>query len=277
MPPDHKDNLVALNTLTDFQSRKQAAFHDFVHQFDPVQFALEVLGFSPDPVQAQLMHTQHRRVIVNCSRQWGKSTTAAAIAAHRLIHGPDNSLSIVISPSARQSGELIRKVAAFLSRTGVKIKGDGDNDISILHPNGSRIVGLPGRDHTTRGFSAVSLLIIDEASRVTDTVYRAVRPMLTASNGRLFLLSTPYGKRGFFFNEWMRAAQSENSPIPWTRVSVPASLCQRLAPELLEEEKIALGENFFNQEYNCEFLDTQDQSFPYSLVYGAFSKEVEPI
>ncbi len=68
--------------------------------------------------------------------------------------------------------------------------------------NGSRIVSLPGTEGTVRGFSGVALLIVDEASRVDDALYHAVRPMLAVSHGKLVLLSTPWGKRGFFYREW---------------------------------------------------------------------------
>ena len=64
-------------------------------------------------------------------------------------------------------------------------KGDGDNEISIAFPNGSRIVGLPGNEATARGFSAVSLLVVDEAARVDDDLYRAIRPMVAVSSGDL--------------------------------------------------------------------------------------------
>jgi hypothetical protein len=58
----------------------------------------------------------------------------------------------------------------------MRAKGDGDNTISLEFPNQSRIVGLPGNETTTRGFSAVSLLLVDEASRVSDDLYKAIRP-----------------------------------------------------------------------------------------------------
>jgi hypothetical protein len=51
------------------------------------------------------------------------------------------SLTLVVSPSARQSGELVRRAAGFASRLGITPKGDGDNEISLGFPNGSRIVG----------------------------------------------------------------------------------------------------------------------------------------
>ena len=112
------------------------------------------------------------------------------------------SLTLVVSPSARQSGEFLRKASAFVQRLGVKPKGDGDNEISLALPNRARIVGLPGNEATVRGFSAVSLLLVDEASRVNDELYMAVRPMLAVSGGRLWLMSTPFGKRGFFYEAW---------------------------------------------------------------------------
>jgi Terminase-like family. len=137
------------------------------------------------------------RGILNCSRQWGKSTTIAAKAVHRAscVAG---SLILAVSPSARQSGEFLRKAETFVRKLGIRPRGDGDNQISILFPNGSRIVGLPGLEATVRGFSAVSLLLIDEAARVPDEMYKAVRPMLAVSNGDLWLMSTPAGRRGFF-------------------------------------------------------------------------------
>jgi len=92
----------------------------------------------------------------------------------------------------------VRKAAGFARRLGMRTKGDGTNEMSLQFPNGSRIVGLPGSEETIRGFSAVSLLLVDEASRVADELYMAVRPMLAASSGALWLMSTPCGKRGFF-------------------------------------------------------------------------------
>jgi hypothetical protein len=71
--------------------------------------------------------------------------------------------------------------------------------------NGSRIVALPGSEATVRGYSGAALLVVDEASRVADDLYFAIRPMLAVSGGRLVALTTPYGKRGWFYDEWTSA------------------------------------------------------------------------
>jgi len=231
-------------------------------------FARNVLGFIPDELQAQVLDCYADRVILNCTRQWGKSTVCAAKAVH-LAYCEPGSLILVASPSARQSSEFVRKAALFLRKLAIKPRGDGDNDISLALPNGSRIVGIPGIEATVRGFSSVSLMLVDEASRVPDELYRALRPMLAVGGGSLWLLSTPYGKRGFFYNEW---ANGENS---WTRFRIPATDCPRIAASFLEQERRALGPRYFAQEYMCEFHATNDALFNEAQVRRAITGDSE--
>jgi hypothetical protein len=117
---------------------------------DAVEFARTRLGVEPDEKQAEVLRSEAKRGMLNCTRQWGKSTIAAAKAVHRAYTRP-KSLVLVASPSYRQSGE-------FVAMLDIEVCGDGDNDVSLAFPNGSRIVGLPGVEGTVRGFSAVSML-----------------------------------------------------------------------------------------------------------------------
>src|SRR5690348_10304591 len=107
------------------------------------------LKFKPDSMQAYVLETHRRKGLLNCCRQWGKSTLGAAMAVHQAYNKPD-SLALVISPSARQSGEFVRKAARFLENLDIEPKGDGDNEMSLLLPNKARIVGLPGNEVTVR-------------------------------------------------------------------------------------------------------------------------------
>ena len=61
-------------------------------------------------------------------------------------------------------------------------------------------MGLPANEATVRGFSAVSLMVVDEAARVPDDLYEAVKPMLAVTDGALWLMSTPFGRRGFLLS-----------------------------------------------------------------------------
>jgi hypothetical protein len=243
-----------------------------VHWIAPsaAQWARERLGFSPDAIQTRVLNSSAKRGVLNCTRQWGKSTVAAAKAVHQAC-AEAGSLTIVISPTARQSGEFVRKASVFAARLGIRPQGDGDNEISLMFPSGSRIVGLPGSEATVRGFSAVSLLLVDEASRVSDGLYLAVRPMLAVSEGAMWLMSTPYGRRGFFYETW------EHGGPEWERVRVTAAECPRIQPAFLAEERRAMGERWFRQEYECEFSETAEGVFDGNTLERAFSEEFKPI
>ncbi len=199
------------------------------------EFALRKLDFEADEVQRAVLDSRAKRGILCWSRQLGKSTVVAAKAVHRAWTAPGATI-LVASPSERQSGEFVRKAAAFLQLLGVKRRGDGDNATSLALPNGSRIVGLPGTEGTVRGFSAVSMLLIDEAARVPDAVYHSLRPMRAVGNGDLWLLSTPYGKRGFFYMKRGRMAGPSGS---WHMAR--GTGCPRIAAAFLEEERRTMG------------------------------------
>jgi hypothetical protein len=150
-------------------------------------------------------------------------------------------------------------------------RGDGDNTSSLLLPNKSRIIGLPGTEGTVRGFSAVSLILIDEAARVDDDMYKALRPMLAVGKGDLWLMSTPYGRRGFFYETWSHGSAE------WKRVTVAATDCERIPAEFLEEERREMGSLWFQQEYLCQFVDSGANLFGRDTVEAALNDDVVPI
>lgn len=141
-------------------------------------------------------------------------------------------------------------------------------------PSRPRIT-LPGSEKTIRGFSGAALLLVDEAARVDDALYFAVRPMLAVSGGSLVMLSTPYGKRGVFYEEWTREPGGDNSA--WERYEVSASECPRISEAFLEEEREALPPWVYRQEYECSFEETDDQVFATDLIDSAVSPDVTPL
>ncbi len=236
---------------------------------DRVAFARE-LDIEPDPWQVELLRTDSRQVLLNCSRQSGKSTMAAILALHQALYHP-RSLVLVLAPALRQSQELFSKVSAFYRTLGRPVPAHGDRKLALELGNASRIVTLPGSERTVRGFSGASLLLLDEASRVDDGLYHAIRPMLAVSGGRLMMLSTPYGKRGVFHSSWTGGASE------WRRFEVPAARVPRISPEFLEEERAALPDFVFRQEYECSFEETEDQVFSTDIVDRAITTEVKPL
>jgi len=236
---------------------------------DRVLFA-QALGIDLDPWQAAFITSTSKRDLLNCSRQAGKSTAAAVLALHEALHSPD-SVTVLVSPSQRQSSELFRKVVEFRNLLPAAPDLLEDNRLSMHVRGGGRVLSLPGSEATIRGISAVTLLVEDEAARVDDDLYRTVRPMLAVRNGRLVLMSTPFGKRGHFHHEWSDGGDG------WKRVRVPATEVPRISPGFLEEERAALGDWWYRQEYLCDFVEAEDAFFLEADVRNAITVDVQPL
>ncbi len=155
---------------------------DLAFALDPPRL-MAAAGITPDPWQSDLLKSQAKQHLLLCTRQAGKSTTTAALALwEALYHAP--ALVLLLSPSLRQSQELFKKVVDFYHATAGPVPVAEESALRLSLVNGSRIIALPGSEATIRGYSGVRLLVIDEASRVDDGLYYAVRPMLAVSGGR---------------------------------------------------------------------------------------------
>jgi hypothetical protein len=230
---------------------------------------MEFANLPPDQWQNQVLTSDMEQILLLCSRQVGKSTVAGALAMRSAILQP-GAVILLLSPSLRQSGELFRKVLSYFNALKRPLAVTAESALRIEFANGSRIVSLPGDESTIRGFSGVTLLVIDEAARVEDSLYRAVRPMLAVSRGRLVALSTPFGQRGWFFDSWQSAEE-------WERVKVTADECPRIDPAFLASERRELGERWYRQEYMCSFEDTIDAVFSAEDIRAAMSDDVKPL
>ena len=249
------------------RSRRQEIPTDPV-ELDPVEFARSV-GMDPDEWQRRALRSEAARVLMNCSRQSGKSTVAGVLALHKALTTP-GTLALILAPAERQAKELFSKVAEMYRAIGHPIPADSYRKLGVELTNRSRIEALPGTEKTVRGSSGVDLLIVDEAARVADELYYSVRPMLAVSNGRLMMLSTPFGKRGVFYEEWTEGTG-------WERYTVTAAECPRIPASFLAEEREALGQWWYAQEYECRFMEAVDSVFTTELIEAALSDEVAPL
>jgi hypothetical protein len=229
-------------------------------------------GITPDAWQSDLLRSSARQMILNCSRQSGKSTISAVLAVHEAVYTP-GSLTLLLAPSLRQSTELFRKVkdifVALQSPYTPQIIEESSLRLEL--DNFSRIVSLPGTEATVRGFSSVGLLVVDEAAVCDDALFYSIKPMLAISNGRIILLSTPRGRRGFFFDTWTSGAGD------WHRTRITAQECPRISAEWLANEKRTMPDFWFRQELECEFVESIVSVFSYDDIERATSSDVKPL
>ena len=223
---------------------------------------MRAAGLDPDPWQVGYLRSQSRRILLNVHRQSGKTTTTSFKALHHAISGRRR-LVLVVSPGIRQSGILFEKVREAYRVIESAFPARKITELQLHLDNGSRIISLPGKEQTIRGYSGPTLIIIDEAARVPDALYYALRPMLATSNGQLIAMSTPWGRRGFFFTAW-------HSSESWERYRLTADENPRISQAFLAEERVAFGEWWYAQEYGCEFRDADEQFFSSAAIERLF-------
>lgn len=240
-----------------------------IERLDPVPWAERVSGATLDDWQADVLRGGHERVILNVHRQGGKSTVAALLGLHVATTEP-GALVLLLSPTQRQSGELLHTVAGLYGADESAIETDAQSALKLELANGSRILSLPGQERTVRGYSGVRLLIVDEGSRVPDALWHVVTPMLAVSGGSTIVMSTPWGRRGFFWREWDQGQD-------WQRVKFKAEQCPRITSEFLARERASMPGWVYRQEYECEFLDPEDAVFSHERIMAALSDDVAPL
>jgi hypothetical protein len=233
--------------------------------WDAASFAEDRLGFVPDPWQRQLLRSTSPWVLLNCSRQSGKSTTTAIVALHQAVYDPG--LVLCVSPSLRQSRELFAKIISFLKNLQPVEPLVEDNKSSCELVNGSRIVSLPGDPDTVRGYSAPKLVISDEAAYIPDAMVAAIAPMLAVGGGRQIDMSSPNGRRGHFYESWQYGEGAE-------RIRIIGRECPRIDPDFLERMRKKLGPMLFAQEFEGEFIDADTSAFSTQLIEQALVDEL---
>jgi hypothetical protein len=253
-----------------------------MHSMYPSKWAREICGWTPDYQQAQFLDLDRSDVMLNWCRQSGKTTTTAYRVAHSTIFRP-NHQTLVVSATQRQAGILQRRTLAIIHKAQSSSKWRKVKDVqvpsdpmdlnsevircsvlSLELANGSEVISCPASEDSVRGYSP-DLLVGDEASRIPDSVYDAIGPMRAAKSVKLLLLTTPNGRRGYFYREW-----SGNDAL-WWRSQVTADECPRITRATLDRERGRMtSDAMYQQEYYCKFIDLQGALFTDEQIKAMF-------
>lgn len=256
------------------------------------------LGLNPFPWQWEALDPTSRRVMMLTCRQAGKSTVVAGKTLCKAKSEP-TCLNLITCPAQDQSKELIKKVDQFILHDPYIPKLTHDGAYEKQFENRSRIVALPGSERAVRGYSAPKTIIIDEAAQVQDSTIFAMRPMMIGADTELFMLSTPRGKRGYFYRQWdegkywkkilvriawdiengrlVPAMPEKQFHAKMLKQGILAYYSPRHTLEELQEEFESMDELWFRQEYLCEFVDELTMVFATELVKAALSDQVIPL
>ena len=227
---------------------------------DPVIFSRIILGFRPYPYQEKFLRDESKRIIVCSGRQVGKSTVAAVKTIH-FASTRSNSTCLLISATLRQSLLLFEKIMGFIESSVLRYSVERRRGRSLTLKNGSRIIALPcGDGDTLRGYTA-HLLVLDEAAFMPEKVIANIAlPMIAATDGSCWILSTPWDKDHIFYRIW------SGRHGEWSRYYWPSSLNPMISRSFLEEQRRLIGEERYLVEYEARFLDDRSSFLPMTLL-----------
>jgi len=213
-----------------------------------------------DEWQEKVLKTKGH-LVLRTGRQVGKSTVVAIKAGEYAAKNKKKTI-LVIASVERQAQLLFEKTLNHVQENyGKMIKKGKDRPTKhrIKLTNGSTIYCLPTglTGHGIRGYT-IDLLIADEAAFIPEEVWTAVTPMISVTGGDMILLSTPFGKGGFFYNCFSRK--------DFTAFHISSEECPRIPKEFLKIEKENMTELQYAQEYRGEFIDELRQLFKDKLI-----------
>jgi len=274
---------------------------ELLHALSPYHYVRN-LGFTPYEWQEAILRSPHKRKSINGARQAGKSTIVSAKPCHVAKYYPD-SVSLIVAATEQQAFYDMEKVKDFIAHDKDYPAIERDSDRLVTLANGSWIMVVPATEKAARGPSAPRLILLDEASRIEDIVYRSgIIPMLTDNpECELISISTPNGRQGFFF-ESCNNPKWERYEIrsPWEVIDIEFRLepagpeedyRRRCAEKGIngyysprhknkEEQEFNLGEMgplMYRQEYGPEFVEPEDQVFGYDEIEQMMNGKIEPL
>ena len=236
-------------------------------------FLMRNAGLQPDPWQDRLIRSTACRIKVLCTRRAGKSRAVATRVLARCLTNR-NFNALIFSPTQFQSMEFLDYVRGMSLALKCSITMTNDARREIRFSNGSTAISLPDSPSGVVGVRQPHMLVIDEGAKVSDALYYSVFPMAGLENCEIDVLSTPFGKRGWFFELFDRTSPKGAG---WEEHLITADHCPRLSRPFLDEAKLQMGDRWYKQEFYCDFVDAVDAVFSSSVIAEAMSDEVQPL
>ncbi|HXZ98529.1 MAG TPA: terminase family protein [Candidatus Acidoferrum sp.] len=244
---------------------------------DPVGWLATHLAWTPFTYQAELLrdHAVHLRVIRK-SRQVGITTALAMEAVWKAYTTPGRTI-LIVSPSDRQSKILMGRIEAAVEADPTLSEQVARKNLSEFWlKNGSAILSLPNNPDRIRGFSATDIYLDEAAHFLNDApVMAAIKPMLIATKGTFTIASTPFGKRGLFYDQYLIAVNEQSSRADVKAYDIfPSTKSPLVTAEMLELERLNLTELEFKQEYEGQFVEQVDVYLPLPLITSCVDSDL---
>ncbi len=187
---------------------------------------------------------------------------------------------LIAAPSERQSLESLTKWKQWAEAYSFSIadyqeEREGGSEAllksaQITFPGGSRVIAVPGKPETVRGFSANALLTEAAFFENLAETFRAILPSITnplrGGLKKIRLISTPNGVGDKFHELWTKNHGVPGAKWATHKVTIHDAVAAGL-PVDIEELQAALDDPLgWAQEFECDFMDTAAVLLPYDVL-----------
>ena len=225
-------------------------------------------GWKAHPTQREWLLCDAQTKAASCGRRWGK-TEAAAVDATTFALANPGSVQMIVAPTYDQS-RLIFGTVERLAMTSPRMRRQAKitrTPYPKLTLAGSVIMARTADEdgRNLRGHSA-DRVIVDEAAYVRDSVVtEVIAPMLADRNGRLVMISTPFGKN-HFYRAFLKGREQNGAGC--AAFSFPSWENPHISREYIERQRAEISPRQFSVEYEAQFIDNASCVFAWEDIHA---------
>src|ERR1051325_11442171 len=230
------------------------------------------------PYQSAFATNPARFKIGLWARQTGKDHTATFEAVVDSIRHPGIKW-IIVAAGERQALETLAKAKEWAETLHLRIADYNEEKLApsarmqsaeIKWANGSRMLALPTKPQTIRGYSGNLILtefaFHDDPDAVWSAIYPSINNSLRGGVKKLRIISTPNGLSNKFADLWLNDVTGIYSK---SKLTIHDAIAGGLPLNAAELQAGLSDPDIWSQEYLCEFMDSSTVMFPYDLIQPA--------
>lgn len=245
-------------------------------QIDVLEYEYERPWLYPKQLEAifdakDLDGNPARYAYVEASTKAGKTVACIAWLFEQALQGKLGDNFWWVAPVYTQAKIAFRRMKNGIPR-GLYRANESEMTITLIHgpviwfKSGEKPDNLYGED--------VRAAVVDEASRVREDAWHAVRSVITATKGKVRAIGNVKGRKNWFYKHCRRAQSGEKDNAFAKLNAWDAVAGGVLDREEIEDAKRMLPENVFNELYLAEASDDEGNPFGHKHIQaciGPFS------
>ena len=196
---------------------------------------------------------------INKSRQIGATELILrTLAFHSFFKYKGGKILIIAGTREKTAAKLMNRFKQLFRNIPWAV-AETKGMLNLKLNNGTEVEALPSNSDAIRGDTKIKAIFVDEAAHFNlnddSVVMDALEPIIFTNKADLFLVSTPNGKRGFFYE----ISENENKyfKIKWDYTVAIGFIYEKIDIETeLERKDIDV-----EQEYMCQFTTSRTTVF----------------